>query len=126
MNRRSFIQKSALLGTTLFVSLKSFPFSATQLNNKISGRVTSKGKGIASVVISDGFNVVQTDKSGNYTIDINTLAKFVWLSTPAGYEFKTESYLAKHYESAIGKANLNFELNPLKLNDTKHNFIIWG
>jgi len=125
MNRRSFIQKSALLGTTLFVSLKSFSFS-TLLENKISGRITSKGKGVANVVVSDGFNVVQTNRSGNYTIDINPLAKFVWISTPSGYEFKTESYIANHYESAIGKVNLNFDLIALKQNDNRHNFIIWA
>lgn len=125
MNRRSFIQKSALLGTTLFVSLKSFSLTAL-LDNKISGKITSKGKGIANVVVSDGFNVVQTDKSGNYTIDINPLAKFVWLSTPSGYEFKTESHIAKHYESTLGKTGLNFELTPLKQNDNRHNFIIWA
>lgn len=126
MNRRSFIQKSALLGTTLFVSLKAFPFSSAFLDNKISGKITSKGKGIAGVVVSDGFNVVQSDKSGKYTIDINPLAKFVWISTPSGYEFKTESHIAKYYESAIGKTDLNFELNPLKLKDNQHNFIIWA
>lgn len=125
MNRRSFIQKSALLGTTLFVSIKAFSFSSL-LENKISGRILSKGKGIANVVVSDGFNVVQTDKSGYYTIEINPLAKFVWISTPSGYEFKTESSIAKHYESALGKTNLNFELTLLKQNDNRHNFIIWA
>ncbi|TCD27092.1 metallophosphoesterase [Pedobacter psychrodurus] len=125
MNRRSFIQKSALLGTTLFVSIKAFSFSSL-LENKISGRILSKGKGIANVVVSDGFNVVQTDKSGYYTIEINPLAKFVWISTPSGYEFKTESSIAKYYESALGKTNLNFELTPLKQNDNRHNFIIWA
>lgn len=125
MNRRSFIKNSSLLATTLFVSLKSF--SATFLEDqKILGRVTSKGKGVANVVISDGFNVVQTDKNGNYEIAINPLAKFIWLSTPAGYEFKTDSYLAKHYVNVMSKGALNFEIITLKQNDNKHNFIIWA
>lgn len=125
MNRRSFIKNSSLLATTLFVSLKSF--SATFLEDqKILGRVTSKGKGIANVVISDGFNVVQTDKNGHYEIAINPLAKFIWLSTPAGYEFKTDSYLAKHYVNVMSKGALNFEIITLKQNDNKHNFIIWA
>ncbi|MCZ4223086.1 calcineurin-like phosphoesterase family protein [Pedobacter rhodius] len=125
MNRRSFIQKTTLLGTTLFVSLKTFSFSSL-LENKISGKIISKGRGVANVVVSDGFNVVQTDRSGNYAIDVNPMAKFVWISTPSGYEFKTESYVAKHYESALGKTNLNFELTPLKQNDNRHNFIVWA
>lgn len=126
MNRRSFIQKSGLLATTLFVSLKSYPFSLFDVDRKISGKVTSNGKGLAGVVISDGFNVVQTDKAGDYTIEVNALAKFVWLSTPSGYEFKTESYLAKHYENLSDGANLNFDLIALKQKDDKHNFIIWA
>jgi hypothetical protein len=44
----------------------------------------AKEKGIARVVVSDGFNVVQTDSDGNYAIDVNPLAKFIWLSTPSG------------------------------------------
>ncbi|RZK69265.1 MAG: metallophosphoesterase, partial [Pedobacter sp.] len=78
MNRRSFIQKTGLLTTTLFVSLKSYSaFSFLDLDNKVSGRVTSKGKGIANVVVSDGFNVIQTDKNGKYSIEVNPLAKFI-------------------------------------------------
>lgn len=126
MNRRSFLQKSTLLGTTMFVSLKSYSFNLFDLEAKISGRITSKGKGIAGVVVSDGFSVVQTDKNGNYTIEINTLAKFIWLSTPSGYEFKTESNIAKHYESVAVKSALNFELKALKEKDDRHNFIIWA
>ncbi|WP_316784369.1 calcineurin-like phosphoesterase family protein [Pedobacter frigiditerrae] len=126
MNRRSFIKEGSLLATTLFVSLKSYPFSLFDADNKISGSITSNGKGVANVVVSDGFNVVKTDKDGNYIIEVNTLAKFVWLSTPSGYEFKTDSYLAKHYQNASANAKLNFELKALKQNDNKHNFIIWA
>ena len=89
-------------------------------------QVLSNGKGVANVVISDGFNVVQTDKDGKYVIEVNSLAKFVWVSTPSGYEFKTESYVAKHYETLTAGKNLNFELKPLKQKDNRHNFIIWA
>lgn len=125
MNRRSFIQKSSLLTTTLFVSLKSFS-SLITAEGLVSGRVTSKGKGIANVVISDGYSVVQTDKSGSYQIQLNELARFVWISTPSGYEFNTESSIARHYYKPDVKAELNFEIKPLKQNDHKHNFIIWA
>lgn len=127
MNRRSFIQKSSLLATTLFVSLKAYPaLSIFDADVKITGKVASKGRGIANVVVSDGFNVVTTDKDGNYSISTNPLAKFVWVSTPAGYEFRTERSLAKHYESVDRNATLNFELQLLKQKDDRHNFIIWA
>jgi len=126
MNRRSFIQKTGLLTTTLFVSLKSFPLSVFSDERKITGRITTKGKGLAAVVVSDGFNVVQTDQQGYYSIDINTLAKFIWISTPSGYEFETDSYLAKYYEKLENKTALNFELKALKQDDNRHNFLIWA
>lgn len=127
MNRRSFIKQGGLLATTLFVSLKSYPFSLfDNAENVITGKVTSNGKGVAGVVVSDGYNVVQTDKAGNYNLNLNSSAKFVWLSTPAGFEFKTDSNLAKHYENLASHNRLNFELKALKQNDNKHHFIIWA
>ncbi|MGM9476020.1 calcineurin-like phosphoesterase C-terminal domain-containing protein [Pedobacter sp. GSP4] len=126
MNRRSFIQKGGLLATTLFVSLKSHSFSFLETDKKISGKITSKGKGVANVVVSDGYSVVQSDKKGNYTIEVHELARFIWISTPSGFEFTTDSFLAKYYEKPGAKAELNFELKKMKVDDTKHNFIIWA
>ncbi|MCX2574506.1 calcineurin-like phosphoesterase family protein [Pedobacter sandarakinus] len=127
MNRRSFIQKSGLLATTLFVSLKSYSaLSLLAVDRKISGKVTSKGKGIANVLVSDGFSVIPTDKNGNYSIELNELARFIWISTPSGYEFTTNSNLAKYYEKLDARNALNFELNPMRMSDTRHNFIIWA
>lgn len=126
MNRRSFIQKSTLLTSTLFVSLKSFPSSLFAVDGLVSGTVTSKGKAVAGVVISDGYSVVQTDRSGHYELKLNELARFVWISTPSGYEFKTESSIARHYYKPDTAGKLNFDLKPLKQNDNKHHFIIWA
>ncbi|MCZ4243802.1 calcineurin-like phosphoesterase family protein [Pedobacter punctiformis] len=126
MNRRSFIQKTSLLITGLFISLKSFPAALLADNGIVSGKVTSKGRAIPGVVISDGYSVVQTDKQGNYQLQLNDLARFVWISTPSGYEFKTESSIARHYYKPDTAGKLNFDLKPLRQNDTKHNFIIWA
>ncbi|MDQ0965768.1 hypothetical protein QFZ20_001171 [Flavobacterium sp. W4I14] len=126
MNRRSFIQKSTLLTTTLFVSLKSFPSSLFAVDGLVSGTVTSKGKAVSGVVISDGYSVVQTDNNGNYEIKLHELARFVWISTPSGYEFATESSIARHYYKPDTAGKLNFDLKPLKQKDNKHNFIIWA
>jgi hypothetical protein len=125
MNRRSFIRNSGLLATTVFISLKSYSANIFD-RQKISGQISSKGKGIANVVISDGFSVVQTDKKGRYEIEVNSLAKFIWISTPSGYEFKADSYLSKHYKNLSETNELNFELKPLSQSDENHNFIIWA
>ncbi len=126
MNRRSFIQKSTLLTSTIFISIKTFPSSLFSIDGWVGGTVTTGGKGVSGVVISDGYSVVQTDKSGNYEIMLHELARFVWISTPSGYEFKTESSIARHYYKPDLAGKLNFDLKPLKQNDRKHNFIIWA
>lgn len=126
MNRRSFLQKTSLLTTTLFVSLNADAFAFLNNDKKISGKVISKGKGVANVIISDGYSVIQSDKNGNYTIDVNELARFIWISTPSGYEFKTESSIARHYYKPDTAGKLNFDLKPLNQQDDKHSFIIWA
>ena len=126
MDRRSFIQKTSLLTTSLFVSLKSYPLDLLTVDGVITGKVTSLGKGVGNVIVSDGFSVIPTDKNGDYSIKVNPKARFVWISTPSGYEFQTDGYVARHYETSEDKTTLNFELKALAVNDNRHNFIIWA
>ncbi|HTN19680.1 MAG TPA: calcineurin-like phosphoesterase family protein [Pelobium sp.] len=126
MNRRSFIQSIGLLSGTAFISLHASAFSLLETGTAIKGRVTNGGKGIKNVVISDGFSVVVTDAKGYYTLVPNKRATNVFMSTPAGYEFKSNHNIAAQYEE-LGKADsFNFELTPLKRNDKNHHFIIWA
>ena len=53
--------------------------------NKVSGSVTCEGKALQGVVVTDGFDVVQTDAQGRYELPMNRGARFVYLSSPAGY-----------------------------------------
>lgn len=124
MNRRSFIKKSGLFAGTLFISLKSYPFDRRE--KKITGRVHSLKSGLQDVVVSDGYSVVVTDKNGYYSIEPNENARFLWVSTPAGYEFNTESSLARHYEGLGSRNQYDFQLKPLSVDDSRHNFIIWA
>ena len=72
--------KTALLAILLI----SFSASAQQ---KVSGKVMDdKGKIVAGVVVSDGYNVIKTDVRGEYSFETNPKAKFVFMSTPNGYE----------------------------------------
>ena len=72
--------KTALLAIILI----SFSASAQQ---KVSGKVMDdKGKIVAGVVVSDGYNVIKTDVKGEYSFETNPKAKFVFISTPNGYE----------------------------------------
>lgn len=126
MNRRSFIQKVGLITGGAFISLKTSAFGSLERNQIIKGRVLAGRKGIANVVISDGFSVVLTDKKGHYTIQPNALATDIFMSTPAGYAFKTTEQVARQYEKLGVRNQYDFQLERLKKNDEQHHFIIWA
>lgn len=75
----------------LAILLTSFSASAQQ---KISGKVVDeKGANVAGVVVSDGYNVLKTDARGEYNFETNPKAKFVFISTPNGYEQAGSFYM---------------------------------
>ena len=99
MKRRNFIQNIAFVAGG-FLLTRHLPAGFATNGKKIKGQVTSKGKGIAGVVISDGFSVVATDKKGRYEFDPNAAAVSIFVSTPAGYEFKNSNGISRHYQPA--------------------------
>lgn len=126
MDRRIFIQRLGVLSGGLFISLQAFPFSILKRNTTINGRVTDGRKGIANVVVSDGYEVVLTDKKGHYTLNTHEKATLVWLSTPAGYEFIAENAIARHYHKLGSGTQYDFQLKRLNQNDDHHKFILWA
>jgi hypothetical protein len=129
MKRRAFIKNVALIGSGLIAS-NYLPASVTISNKKkIKGRVLSNGKGIANVVISDGYNVMVTDKNGKYEFDPHQDAVAVFISTPSGFDFKNQNGISRHYyllNDIKSKKSIEFELEPLNKNDDDHQFIIWA
>jgi hypothetical protein len=124
MNRRAFLQNAGLLTGGAFIALHTNAFAGTA--NTIKGRVTDGKKGIKGVVMSDGFTVVLTDVNGNYELMPNEKAKSIFMSTPAGYEFKTDYSVARQYQDITIGTSYDFKLQALKVNDIKHHFIIWA
>jgi hypothetical protein len=126
MKRRSFIQSLGLITGGAFISLKSNAFTKLKRAKTISGSVKSGNKGIKDVIISDGFSVVKTDKNGDYSLTPNEKALNLFMSTPAGYEFKTSYNVAEQYEKLRSRNEYNFMLKPLKKDDKNHHFIVWA
>ena len=58
----------------------------------ISGTLLdTDGKGVAGVIVSDGYNCVQTDSLGRYKMKRDSLARFIYYSVPADCEVPTHS-----------------------------------
>lgn len=85
------------------------------------GKVADKsGKGIAGVVVNDGFNFTQTDGQGRWSLASDTTrSKFVSISTPATYVLSQREGLAGGFYvpvNALAKAGgrHDFILEPRK------------
>ena len=130
MKRRKFIQ-NAIAFTGGIITLGYLPANAnnTREAKKLKGRVLAKGKGVKGVVVSDGYNVEMTDDDGKYDFDPHPDARAIFISTPAGYAFKNQNGIARHYRQLKEinlKKSLVFDLVPLDKNDDEHQFIIWA
>lgn len=126
MNRRSFIQRLSLIGGALVFSMPGQSFSFFSGQKKLKGRVTDGTKGIAGVVVSDGYSVVKTNAGGYYSLKPHERASSVWLSTPAGYEFLHTDGISRHYHLLGSGKNHDFVLKRLSGTDSRHRFIVWA
>lgn len=133
MKRRSFLRNLGFTGGIFALPsiLTNANAAKAETNNQleIKGKVVSNGKGIAGVVVSDGKQVVKTDKNGQYRFTVKESTDFVFISSPAGYAFNHTDYIANFFVSIKGKRgilNHNFELTQLNTSDQQHNFVVWA
>ncbi len=94
----------------------------------------SDGKPLEGVVVSDGYSVVATDKKGVYQIVRNANAKYVFISSPSGYEIPQQTGFGS-YQGIYQAANsitgsstkpyrADFSLAKLAQSDTR--FLLFG
>lgn len=128
IKRKKFIQDMGWAAGAVLLS-KYIPVNYLTSAKPINGMVSSKGKGLAGVIVSDGYTVVATDSKGHFSIDQHPDATAIFISTPSGYAFTNEKGIVRQYrqiKSANKKKKLAFELEPLNRDDNDHQFVIWA
>ncbi|TWV98706.1 calcineurin-like phosphoesterase C-terminal domain-containing protein [Chitinophaga pinensis] len=136
LNRRKFLKNLGITGSLLTVP--SVMLNAKPLfgrgnidlsNVTLKGKVQSNGKGIPGVQVTDGINIVLTDKNGDYLLQSNGTAEFVYISVPSGYAFPEEKGIANFFRPLSKGNNViknDFNLEKLKVDDRKHAFVVWA
>ncbi len=82
----SFIHRR-VAGRIIFLALLLFAGCHAFAQRQVSGRITDTyEKGVGGVVVSDGFNVYKSDPKGCFSFETHPRARFVYISTPGGYE----------------------------------------
>jgi hypothetical protein len=136
LKRRGFLKSLGLAGAGLGLNI-NFLQAKPQKHGKagsvvevaLTGRVASDGKGIPDVTVTDGRSVTRTDAKGNYRLESNSAAEFVYISVPRGYAFTNEKGIARFYKKIEQQANkfrADFALQKLAGDDTKHAFVVWA
>lgn len=95
----------------------------------VSGKVTGSGVALAGVQITDGTNIVETDKKGKFSIDIVQGNDFVYYTLPTGYESPIANGVPVFFskiDKAAKKQRVNFELSKSEKSQFKHNLILWA
>jgi hypothetical protein len=112
------------------VLLNAQPSLALEPEDKaLKGKVLSKGRPVANVVISDGYSVVATDAKGRFELKPHADAVAVFVSTPAGFAFAQGKGIARQYQmlkNVNRRKGIQFDLMPLEKSDYEHHFIIWA
>jgi hypothetical protein len=76
----------------------------------VTGSVTSGKKKLAGVVVTDSKNFTQTSRKGEFTLEIEDDAAFVYIITPSGYAGDWSSGSPAFYQKADGCDNFEFDL----------------
>lgn len=137
LNRRHFLRNLGLSGTLIvapvaLIEAATLPLPAkpTDLTTvTLKGNISAGGNPVAGVAVTDGINITLTDKRGNYELLSNHTADYVYISSPAGYQFNQKRGIASFYK-AIPKDSTSFKadfvLEKLNVSDQKHNFLVWA
>lgn len=95
-----------------FILLPIAPLFAQQRVGRVfedqnaNNQFEQQEKQLAGIVVSDGYDVVKTNKDGTYTLPHNPNARFLFVSIPSGYKATKTHYIALREEHK----NLDFAL----------------
>lgn len=114
------MKKYILFFASLFVSL-----SICAAERTVKGTVKSEGKGIAQVVVTDGVRFATTDAKGRYSITVNDESRYVYISTPAGYQTESRHSVPVFWQTLSEDRKVyDFELTRKEKADEHHGFVV--
>lgn len=98
---------------------------AAQAETTCKGTVRCGGRGVEGVVVTDGEHCTRTDAKGRFTLAASDNARFIYLSTPAGYASTVVEGVVRFYlPMEAGRKSYDFELSAKSDDETRHGFIV--
>ncbi|HYW30167.1 MAG TPA: metallophosphoesterase N-terminal domain-containing protein, partial [Gemmatimonas sp.] len=138
--RRTFVQQLLTVGaaaTLLPDSALADPYQPWHLPPgpgprrivRVRGTVSSEGRGVPRVAVSDGISVVDTDQRGEFTLVTTSDREHVFITVPRGYRLPVSARsLVRHFQplqpNAAGEAQAHFRLERLPTSDDRHTMLV--
>lgn len=94
----------------------------------ISGKVVAGKKPLAGVPVTDGINFVTTDARGCYRIVTLADSRFIYISTPAGYDVPVANGTVPQFFKTLNATDsvYDFSLSRSKKADKRHSFLVFA
>ena len=102
----------------LAIVLSGLPLGA----KTVKGTVSCEGKGLAGVMVSDGYRFAKTDGTGAFKLSTHKDARFVFVITPSGYVAPFESGAPQFYLPLKGTKRFDFSLQ--QFGNTKDYYLL--
>ena len=92
----------------------------------VEGKVTSDAGGLPNVVVTDGYQCVVTGKDGSFRLTPHQEAKFIYISTPAGYLPAEEMQVPRFYIpiEEEGRQRYDFSLRKNPVDDSRQLLLV--
>lgn len=92
--------------------------------HSVSGQVTSSGKAVAGVTVSDGISSVRSDHNGRFSLPVEASSRFVYISTPSGYVAPVKDGVNRFFIPITPSVkSYDFALQKSPSDQTHHGFI---
>jgi len=92
----------------------------------VKGKVQCEGKGIPSVIVTDGQSFTTTKRNGGFRMDIDDKAEFVYIITPSGYVADWSEGSPAFFQKAQDRDFFEFDLTRTPDGDSRYNIIAVG
>lgn len=118
-----------VLIVVIVIAVAIILFFALSKGGNYSGTVTYNGNAVENVSVSDGRNVVKTDKNGSFTLKGYRKTRFITVTVPSGYETedyyipvekgKTDGYdfLLQKSNIAVGEAHSFMQISDTEIGE---------
>jgi len=138
LDRRAFLKAGALGAASLFLPesirgelppLRLRPLPAPARPLRIRGQGRSEGRGVGDVPVSDGWDVVTTERDGTFELISSADRDFLRVSVPSGFRIPgNPSGTARFYRpispDGAGQMGAVFDLERLEESDENHTVLL--